>query len=292
MSLYKNWFLASRPWSFSMTFISISVGSALAENFADFSWGLYFLALAGGILAHAGTNLINDYYDVRSGVDDPEAKTAQYRPHPLVEGKLSAVSVRNAALALLGLTLVIAVVLASICGFELLILGVIGVLTSYAYTAPPLKYKYFALGEFSVFLMWGPLMVEGGYFVQTGQFSLLPLAVSIPFGVLVALVLLANNIRDMEHDDSKGIKTIAIVLGRRPSLTLFKGLMAAAYVSVAVMAAVGYVSHWALLTLLSLPIAVGLFREMSGLPPKDADARTAKLDTAFGMLLVLSLAIA
>ena len=291
MSLYKNWILASRPWSFSMTFISISVGSALAENAVDFSWGLYFLALIGGILAHAGTNLINDYYDVKSGVDDPDAKTAQYRPHPLVEGKLKPVQVRNAALAMLGITAFIALVLATVQGIELIWLAVVGIIASLAYTAPPMKYKYMALGEFSVFLMWGPLMVEGAYFVQAGEFSLRALAVSIPFGVLVALVLLANNIRDMEHDATKGIRTIAIVLGRAASMKLYKWLMAAAYVSVGLMALFGYVSHWALITLLSLPIAVGLFKEMSGMPPADADARTAKLDTAFGLLLVLSLAI-
>jgi 1,4-dihydroxy-2-naphthoate octaprenyltransferase len=291
MSLYKDWFLASRPWSFSMTFFSISVGAALAENAGGFSWGLYLLTLVGGVLAHAGTNLINDYYDVQSGVDDAEAKTAQYRPHPLVEGKLRAESVRNVALALLGVTLLIALVLSFARGFEILLLGLVGVLISFAYTAPPLKYKYVALGELAVFLIWGPLMVEGAYFVQAQEFAPRPLAVSIPFGVLVALVLLANNIRDMEHDASKGIKTIAIVLGRVPALALYRWLMVAAYVSVALMALFGYVSHWALLTLLSLPIAVGLFREMSGEPPKDADARTAKLDTAFGLLLVLSLAI-
>jgi 1,4-dihydroxy-2-naphthoate octaprenyltransferase len=291
MSLYTNWILASRPWSFTMTFISVSVGAALAENAADFSWGLYLLTLIGAVLAHAGTNLINDYYDVRSGVDDPDAKTAQYRPHPLVEGELEPVKVRNAALALLGLALALGLILAASRGFEIVVLGLIGLAASLAYTAPPVKYKYMGLGEFSVFLMWGPLMVEGGYFVQAGAFSLRALLVSIPFGVLVALVLLANNIRDMEHDASKGIRTIAISLGRPASMALYKSLMTAAYASVALMALSGYVSPWALITLLSLPIAVGLFKEMSGLPPNDADARTAKLDTAFGLLLVLSLAI-
>jgi 1,4-dihydroxy-2-naphthoate octaprenyltransferase len=291
MSIYTNWFLASRPWSFSMTFISVSVGAALAQNVTDFSWGLYLLTLIGGVLGHAGTNLINDYYDVKSGVDDAEAKTAQYRPHPLVEGKLPPLSVRNAALALLGLTAIIAIILAAVSGFKIIILGAAGILLSLTYTAPPFKYKYLALGEFSVFLIWGPLMVEGAFFVQAGHFSGTALAVSIPFGALVALVLLANNIRDIEHDASKGIKTIAIVLGRARSMTLYKALMAAAYFSVSLMAVAGVVSPLALITLLSLPIAIKLFKEMSGMPPSDADARTAKLDTAFGLLLVLSLAL-
>lgn len=291
MSTYKYWFLASRPWSFTMTFFSISVGAALAQNVADFSWILYFLTVIGGITGHAGTNLLNDYYDVQSGVDDPNSKTTKYRPHPVVEGKLEPKQVRNVSLGLLGVTLLITLILTAVCGLEIIIMGVIGVLFGYAYTAPPFKYKYFAVGEIAVFLVWGPLMIEGAYFVQAGHFALRPLALSIPFGVLVALVLLANNIRDMEEDATRGIKTIATVLGRASSMQLFKGLMVAAYASVALMALFGYVSHWALITLLSVPIARGLFKEMSGMPPDDADARTAKLDTAFGLLLVLSLAI-
>ena len=88
MNIYRNWFLASRPWSFSMTAISVSVGGALGAIDGSFSWALYLITLLGTILLHAATNLLNDYYDVKSGVDTRVVSTAQYRPHPLVEGKL------------------------------------------------------------------------------------------------------------------------------------------------------------------------------------------------------------
>jgi len=122
------------------------------------------------------------------------------------------------------------------------------------YTAPPLKYKYSALGEVSVFVMWGPLMVAAAYFVQCRTFSMHAFLISLPFGMLVALVLLANNIRDISHDRSKGILTLAIVLGRRNGLLLFGQMMKQV--------------------------------------PADADARTAQLDTVFGLLLVISLVLA
>ena len=102
MNIYRNWFLASRPWSFTMTAISVSVGAALAAIDGDFSWILYLMTLLGTILLHAATNLINDYYDVKSGVDTQEVSTAQYRPHPLVEGKLKAEHVAFAAYLLYG----------------------------------------------------------------------------------------------------------------------------------------------------------------------------------------------
>jgi len=163
MNIYRNWFLASRPWSFSMTAISVSVGAALAAIYGNFSWWLYLATLFGTVLLHAATNLINDYYDVKSGVDTQEVATAQYRPHPLVEGKLAAGHVRAAAYILYSLSSAIGIYLAATRGWALLWIGIIGAFASLTYTAPPLKYKYSALGEISVFLMWGPLMVAGSF---------------------------------------------------------------------------------------------------------------------------------
>ena len=289
MNVYRNWFLASRPWSFTMTAISVSVGAALGAIEGSFSWSLYIVTLFGTILLHAATNLLNDYYDVKSGVDTREVSTAQYRPHPLVEGKLDAGQVRGVSLVLYGLSIAFGIYLAATRGWELLWIGVIGAFGSFTYTAPPLKYKYSALGEISVFLMWGPLMVAGAYFVQRQAFSMNAFWISLPFGVLVALVLLANNIRDITHDRDKGILTLAIVLGRRKGLVLYATLVVVAYLGIILMSLVGPLYLWSLIVLLSIPLAFRLLVQMMKQVPADADARTAQLDTAFGLLLVISL---
>jgi 1,4-dihydroxy-2-naphthoate polyprenyltransferase len=291
MHVYRNWFLASRPWSFTMTAISVSVGAALAAIAGAFFWGLYLLTLLGAVLLHAATNLINDYYDVRSGVDTWEASTAQYRPHPLVEGKLRPQQVRNAAFILYGISTAIGLYLAATRGWTLLWIGLTGTLASFTYTAPPLKYKYSALGELSVFFMWGPLMVTGAYFVQRQTFSMDVIWISLPFGVLVALVLLANNIRDIANDRQKGILTLPIILGHRNGMRFYVALVVLAYLAVVWMAIWGPLKPWSLIVLLSLPLALRLLREMMHRIPANADARTAQLDTAFGILLVLSLVL-
>jgi 1,4-dihydroxy-2-naphthoate octaprenyltransferase len=274
MNFYRNWFLASRPWSFAMTAISVSVGSAMAAIEGAFDWPLFLLALLSAVLLHAATNLINDYYDVVNGVDTVAAATAQYRPHPLVEGLLA---------ALIGLYLV------AVSGPMVLWIGLVGLLAGLTYTAPPLKYKYVALGEVSVFLMWGPLMVEGAYYVQRQSLSLPALWVSLPFGVLVALVLLANNIRDIDHDRSRNILTLAILLGRRRGRDAYLLLMVLSYLGIVALA--GLLTPWVLIILLTTPLAARLLHEMTHSVPNDADARTAKLDTAFGVLLVVSLVL-
>ncbi|MBW2065694.1 MAG: 1,4-dihydroxy-2-naphthoate octaprenyltransferase [Deltaproteobacteria bacterium] len=291
MHLYRNWFLASRPWSFSMTAISVSVGSILAAIDGAFSWGLYLVVLVGTICMHAATNLINDYYDVQKGLDTPETATAQYRPHPLLEGKLKPTRVLTAGYVLFGLSSLIGIYLAATRGRELIWMGLIGTLAGLTYTAPPLKYKYKALGELSVFLMWGPLMVAGSYFVQRQSFSTKALWVSLPFGLLVALVLLANNIRDMDHDRRHGILTLAIVLGRYRGQMLYGFLVVLAYLGITAMAIFGPLYPWSLLVLVSVPLAWRLIRQMMTQVPVDADARTAQLDTAFGALLVASLVL-
>jgi 1,4-dihydroxy-2-naphthoate octaprenyltransferase len=272
-----------------MTAISVSVGAALGAIEGSFSWFLYIVTLFGTILLHAATNLLNDYYDVKSGVDTREVSTAQYRPHPLVEGKLDAGQVRGVSLVLFGLSIAIGIYLAATRGWELLWIGVIGAFGSFTYTAPPLKYKYSALGEISVFLMWGPLMVAGAYFVQRQAFSMNAFWISLPFGALVALVLLANNIRDITHDREKGILTLAIVLGRRKGLVLYATLVVVAYLGIILMSLVGPLYLWSLIVLLSIPLAFRLLVQMMKQVPADADARTAQLDTAFGLLLVISL---
>jgi 1,4-dihydroxy-2-naphthoate octaprenyltransferase len=134
-------------------------------------------------------------------------------------------------------------------------------------------------------------MVTGAYYVQQQAVSADALLISIPFGVLVALVLLANNIRDMAYDRSKGILTLPIVLGERKGISVYLGLIVAAYLAVVVMSVFGPLTIWSLIVLLSTPLAVKLLRQMAHNIPLDADAQTAKLDTAFGLLLVLSLVV-
>jgi 1,4-dihydroxy-2-naphthoate octaprenyltransferase len=291
MNFYRTWFLASRPWSFSMTAISVSVGSAAAALEGAFSWPLYLLALIGAVMMHAASNLINDHDDVLHGVDAPDVPTARYRPHPLMEGRIGVEQVRRAAYLLYALAALIGIYLAAVRGWTVFWIGLVGTAAGLTYTAAPLKYKYKALGEVSVFLMWGPLMVSGAYFVQRQALSLEALAISLPFGVLVALVLLANNIRDIPYDRRKGIVTLAIVMGERQGLRLYLALVVAAYLAVVGMSLLGPLQAWSLIVLLSVPLALKLLRQMARDVPLDADAQTAKLDTAFGVLLVASLVL-
>ncbi|MEJ2588326.1 MAG: 1,4-dihydroxy-2-naphthoate octaprenyltransferase [Deltaproteobacteria bacterium] len=291
MNRYKNWFLAMRPWSFSMSVISVSVGAAFAATQGPFSWPLYVLTAVAMVSIHGGVNLMNDYFDYRSGVDIAGVATTQYRPHPLAEGKIYPVSVLWVSIALFSLGAALGILLAYLRGWEILWIGIFGVAAGVLYTAPPVSYKYHAWGELSVFLMWGPLAVEAAYFIQTGFFSWSAFWVSLPFGTLVALTLFANNLRDVNTDAKAHVNNLAIILGRHRGPAVYAAMVLAALLSVVVMSIFGPLEKYSLLVILSLPVAVKLLKMMIHEVPRDADARTAQLNTAFGALLVISLII-
>ncbi len=285
----KIWVLATRPWSFAMTAISVGVGGAVAALDGLFDVGLFVLTLIGAVCVHGATNLINDYFDYKSGVDRPGAPTTLYRPHPLVQGLISPRAVLWVSLGLYAIAALIGLALIALRGVELLWFILIGAIASFFYTAGPIKYKYIALGEFSVFLMWGPVIVGGTYFVQRGSLSPEAVLISVPFGLLVALVLLANNLRDIAYDRSAGITTIGTLLGPQKTRLLYQGLILLAYLAIAVLIALKVLSPWGVLVFFSAPVALRLIRTLQREIPNDADARTAQLDTLFGVWLIVGL---
>jgi 1,4-dihydroxy-2-naphthoate octaprenyltransferase len=132
-------------------------------------------------------------------------------------------------------------------------------------------------------------MVEGAYAVQRQALSVKALYISIPFGILVALVLFANNMRDIDYDSRHNVKTLSIVLGSQKSYILFAVLIMTAYASVLGMIALGIMSLWGFLIFLSLPKALSLLKTFKEKIPDMADALTAQFDTVFGILLITAI---
>ena len=285
----KKYVIATRPWSFTMSFISVSVGTLLAAEDGYISWTWFSMTAIGIILFHAAANLINDYFDTLYKIDQQDSPTAKYRHQPILSGMLTPRQLLAEAGVLLVLTIAIGMTAAVDRSWHILWIGIIGLFTSIFYTAGPVKFKYRALGEFAVFLMWGPLMIEGAYAVQRQALSVKAFYISIPFGVLVALVLFANNMRDIAYDSRHNVKTMSIMLGSRNSYILFTGLIILAYAYVLGMIITGIMSLWGLLIFLSLPKAVSLSKTFKKKIPDMADALTAQFDTVFGILLILAI---
>ncbi len=289
--MIKGLMMTIKPESLLISFVAVSTGTALAALYGPIHWGHYLLTLLGMIFMQGGANVLNDYFDFKNKVDTSHVPGSFGTGGRAIAQKLlSPGQVLTAGLLLYALALPIGLYLTIVIGPPVLILGLMGFLVGFFYTATPITLKYFALGEPAVFLMWGPFIVSGAYYVQRGSFSIQAILVSIPIGILVALVLFANNIRDIATDKVR-IRTIATILKKEASVKLYRSLIFATYGITLLLIVTGELSLWGLITLVSLPLALKLMKQMQVAVLPDADARTAQLNTIYGLLLVISIVL-
>jgi 1,4-dihydroxy-2-naphthoate octaprenyltransferase len=269
--------------------IPVLAGAALAAVDGLFAWAPAIAALAGAVLLHSGTNVINEVYDVRKGIDTIASPRAS---HAIVKGRLTDRGAYGIGLAAFGLAIVVGVYLVALRGAPIVVLGLIGLAGGYFYTAPPFQYKFHALGVPLVFLLMGPLMVVGSYFAIGGSWSISALIVSIPVGCLVAAVLHGNEWRDISEDTRAGIVTLSSRIGREWAHYTYVGLVLAAYISLGFAVALGLLAPTTMIAIASLPYLVRVVRAAelgaSGQARAIAliDIRTAQLHLAFGGMLV------
>lgn len=289
------WLRAVRPFSFTASVTPVLVGAALALSFpGDVAWFTLPVFLICAVIFHAATNLINDYYDYINGVDQEHTFGSS---GVLVAHLLSPRQVRYGAYALFGAGFILGLTLVFVRGLPILILGLIGILGGYFYTARPVGYKYVALGDLLVFILMGVLLVVGSYLALTGRYELRVFLVSLPIASLVTAILAANNLRDLLYDSKAGVKTLAGVLGYEGGKWHYYGLTVFAYLSVLVMIVTKTLTVWGLLVLLSLPLAVKNMGEMrrgrADHPQGIAflDVETAKLHLLFGLLLTAAVVL-
>ena len=161
-------------------------GALLAAGTGAFRLVPAVLALVGLAAAHAANNLINDWTDVRRGVDTEDYPRAQYSTHPILGGLTTPNGLLLATLALTLLDAVIMVVLAVMSGPLVIAFAAGGLALSLAYTG---FLKRLGLGELTSLVVWGPLMIAGTYYAVAGTLAPTVWLATLPYGVVVASVL-------------------------------------------------------------------------------------------------------
>ncbi|PJF31916.1 MAG: 1,4-dihydroxy-2-naphthoate octaprenyltransferase [Candidatus Thermofonsia Clade 1 bacterium] len=283
----RVWWRAARPFSFTAAVVPVLLGTAIAAWQGFFDPLMFALALIGSIALQAGTNLINDYYDYVKGADNEQSLGMG---GVIQRGELTPRQVFWGGIAAFGLGSIIGLYIVSVAGEFILILGIISVLVGFFYTAGPAALAYIGLGEVAVFIFMGPVIVTGAYFVQADQVSLEALIASLPIGFLVAAILHANNLRDLENDRAVGKRTLATLLGRKRANWEYYLLIGGTYATLILIVLFGIAPWLVLLALLTLPQAYGLMQrvavntEPAALNP--VLRKTAQLHGRFGMLLV------
>ena len=272
-----------------MTVVSVLLGTLWAGG-GGISWGLGVLAVVTGVALHAGANLANDYFDVKERVDRPNSRRVRQRPHPLALGWIAPRQVKLAAAICFGIGLGCGTYLSVQSGWPILLFGLVGAVLGLLYTGGPFPLKRYAVGELVVLFTWGPLATGAAYYVQARRLSGPLVMVSLPVGGLVALVLLANNLRDAASDEENLVRTLPLVAGPATARFLFCCLMFAAVAGTVAMSVFGPLDLGSLITLLALPMGYPLCRMIRGTIPLDADARTARFVVSYGTLLCAAVA--
>jgi 1,4-dihydroxy-2-naphthoate octaprenyltransferase len=253
-----KWLVITRAAVFSMTATSgligglLAIGAARASG-ASVDYLLLALAIIGLVVAHAANNMINDYFDQTSGIDTDDYVRALYAPHPILSGWVTRRGLATAILVANAIDLAILLVLAAARGPLVIAFALGGLFVSVFYVAPPIRLKYHGLGEPGVFVVWGPLMVCGTFFVATGTLPGWVWVASLPYAILVTTVLFGKHIDKIAADSAKGVRTLPVILGEAAARRVARVLMIAFYPIVVGAALAGWIGPWVMLVLLGLP---------------------------------------
>jgi 1,4-dihydroxy-2-naphthoate octaprenyltransferase len=300
MTRLFSWLVITRAPFLTAIIVPILVGAswvAYSSLVQPFPWGLFFLALFAGIFLHIAANTFNDYFDWKSGTDP--ANNDYFLPYSggsrsIELGLISEKALfRVASIALL-LASALGVALAFLSGPGILLFGLVGALSSYFYTAPPLRLAARkGLGELLIGLNFGPFATAGTVYALTGSVTLADFLIGIPIGLLTTAILWINQFPDEDSDRLTGKINLVVLLGKKRARWGYLLLLAAAFGLLLYWLAVGVLPLAALLVLLGIPLAVYAtriaMREYDQRSLIRANAATIQLHLVTGLLLVVGL---
>lgn len=249
-----------RACVFPMTITSALVAGLLAVREPGFHAGWWGLSSVGLLLAHSANNLMNDLFDLDTAVDTQNYPRALYAPHPVLSGMVSRSGLFMWAAAVNVLSLGVLLTLWAVRGWPILAFALAGFVISAGYTAPPLRFKKRGLGEPSVLVVWGPLMVGGTYYAAAGRVTWGIIAASVPYALLATAVLMGKHIDKLPWDTERDVGTLPALLGERRARTVTLAMMAGFYVVLAALVATLVLTPFALVSFAALPKLVKVWR--------------------------------
>lgn len=261
LDVVSKWLIATRSAVTTVTLYSCIIAGLLAWRDGNFSWLPWIILTLGLFIAHGTNNLLNDYTDYSRGVDKDNYFRTQYGVHPLVQGFWTKQQQIRWFFTSGVIAFLSGVYALFYTDFNAQVIGlfVFGALVLLFYTWP---LKYWALGELAIFLIWGPIMIAGVYFVLAlgsgGDFSNLwyVALAGIPFGLSVASINVGKHIDKMNDDRKKGVGTFPVRVGQTFARYVNIASIGIAYAVVIYLVITGYFSTFMLLILFALKRAM------------------------------------
>lgn len=288
----RVWVLAARPVTLTASLVPVLLGTALVAEAVEIDWLLFTLAVLGAGAIQVGTNLADEYVDHRGS----RASAKFPAPHKVIQrGLLSERAV------LLGTALCFAagagmgLYIVSRAGWPILVAGIFSLLAGYLYSSGPFPLGKWGLGEVTVFVFMGPLIVMASYYVQVQELTWRLFWASVPIGLLVAAILQGNNLRDLDEDRAEGKHTLVTMFGARPGRWTYAALLVGAYVALAVNIGTRVMPPSSLIAMASLPWALLWVRRLWAAKARPDFNRvlvgTAKLHLVAGLLMALGVSL-
>ncbi|MBK9943563.1 MAG: 1,4-dihydroxy-2-naphthoate polyprenyltransferase [Kouleothrix sp.] len=284
----RAWVMAARPPTLPAAVVPVLVGTAAVYH-AGFRLLPFAAALLASVLIQIGTNFANDYFDFHKGADTAE----RLGPVRVTQsGLIAPDTVRNAMVGVFGLAALIGVYLVVVGGWPILAIGLCSIAAGVLYTGGPFPLAYNGLGDLFVFVFFGLVAVCGTAYLHIGAVPTVAWFAALPVALIVTAIIVVNNLRDIDTDRAARKHTLAVLLGRRATRIEYLVLIAGAYLLLPAGVLLGQAGAWALLPLLTLPLALPLARTVlteQGRPLNRALAGTGRLHMLFGVLFALGL---
>ncbi|MDK2822066.1 MAG: 1,4-dihydroxy-2-naphthoate polyprenyltransferase [Clostridia bacterium] len=288
---WNVWWRLLRPHTLTASFVPVFIGTALALLTGPINIYLFLTMLLACILIQAATNMFNEYYDFKRGLDTAESVGIG---GTIVRDGVTPKFVFYLAIAFLALATLLGVYICANSSWWIALIGIVCMAVGYLYTGGPYPIAYTPFGELFAGLFMGLIIILISFFIHTGTVTLDSVLVSVPSTILIGAILMANNIRDLDGDKKNGRHTLAIILGRNNAVKFLAGMFIFSYIWTCFLV-YRLQSPWLLLVFASIPKAFNAVKGFQGktLPIEMMPAMkaTAETNTSYGFLLTIGLII-
>ena len=289
-SKLKEFFMCTRPHSYPASIAPVLFGATYALGYEiKFSILKFILFLLACLLIQAATNLFNEYYDYKHGLDKIDSEGIS---GSIVKGNLSPREVMVGALVLYALAFILGLILTFMTSLYVLLVGLVCMLAGYFYTGGKYPIAYSPFGEVVSGFFMGTIIISLSFYFQTGYVNADIIVVSIPLFIMIGAILLANNIRDLDNDKESGRRTYAILVGRYNAIKTMAISFIVVYLLNVLFIVTKYASWWNLLVFVTIPLAIKIIKGFSANNHKTTMAPfmvlTAKLTIFIGFIMSLA----
>ena len=280
------WIMAARPATLWAAIAPVVVAASLAIHNGAFRPDVLVVTLLAAVAIQIGVNFANDLADAARGAD---GATRIGPTRAVAAGLISPRQMRNGVIAAFGFAALGGLYLTWVAGWVVIAIGVASIVAALGYTNGPVPYGYYGLGELFVFIFFGLVATVGARYVYDRSAPLDAWASGVVMGLFAAAILIANNLRDIDTDRAAGKRTLAVILGRNATRTLYAVSILGAFGTIALGAAATWLPIGTMIAYIASPLALPLFRivgtQTEGPPLIRALKGTARLQVLVAALM-------